>query len=372
MYPPIATTPEIDALVAQHAPVAIGVSGGKDSCALALALPPWLDERGHKGPRVLIHSDLGVVEWEDSLPTCERLAEATGLELVVVRRKAGGMMERWEQRWRNNAQRYADLSCVQLILPWSTPSMRFCTGELKTDVITAYLKKRFPGQRILSASGIRRDESTKRKKSPIFKPQKKLLVVSKATAGFDWHPILDWTKEDVFALAAERNFRMHEAYTVYGSSRVSCWACIMSSAADLRAALKNERKHPLYRRMVDLELASTFGFQGDQWLADLAPELLASEAAAAIPKRKEAAEFRQLAEAKIPEHLLYEDGWPTVVPSLQEAQILATVRTLVADAVHLDVSCTKPQEIVDRYKELMALKAVKTKKKKRTGKAGAA
>jgi hypothetical protein len=52
-----------------------------------LALIPYLDAIGHHGPRVLIHSDLGQVEWKDSLPTCERLAARLGLELIVVRRQ---------------------------------------------------------------------------------------------------------------------------------------------------------------------------------------------------------------------------------------------------------------------------------------------
>lgn len=86
------------------------------------------------------------MEWEKSLPKCEELASAIGWELAIARREAGGMMERWEGRWENNVRRYADLSCLRLILPWSTPSMRFCTSELKIAVIASYLMKRFPGQ----------------------------------------------------------------------------------------------------------------------------------------------------------------------------------------------------------------------------------
>jgi hypothetical protein len=65
----VVVTDEIAALLAAGAPVAIGVSGGKDSCAAALATVEHLDAIGHQGPRVLIHSDLGRVEWRDSLPT---------------------------------------------------------------------------------------------------------------------------------------------------------------------------------------------------------------------------------------------------------------------------------------------------------------
>ena len=93
----VATTPEIDAMLRLDCVVAIGVSGGKDSDACALAVCAHLDKIGHIGPRVLIHADLGVVEWKDSAPSCERLAAHLGLELMTVNRKAGDMMDRWER-----------------------------------------------------------------------------------------------------------------------------------------------------------------------------------------------------------------------------------------------------------------------------------
>lgn len=71
---PVAVTPEIETQLAAGAVVAIGVSGGKDSAAVAIRLAEYLDGIGHTGPCLLIHSDLGRVEWRDSLPTCERLA----------------------------------------------------------------------------------------------------------------------------------------------------------------------------------------------------------------------------------------------------------------------------------------------------------
>ena len=70
----------ITEMLAADSPVAVGVSGGKDSCAAAIATVEYLRAIGHTGPIVLVHSDLGDanpalnVEWDDSLPTCERLA----------------------------------------------------------------------------------------------------------------------------------------------------------------------------------------------------------------------------------------------------------------------------------------------------------
>ena len=255
---PVVTDDTIAALLASNAPVAIGVSGGKDSCACALATVAHLDAIGHAGPRVLVHSDLGRVEWKESLPVCERLAALLGLELIVVRRAAGDMMDRWLTRWSNNVERYATLECVKLILPWSTPSMRFCTSELKTAVICRELVRRFPGRTIVSASGIRRDESAKRKKAPIAKEQAKLTSITHKTRGYDWNPIIEWSTPDVFAFLAARGFALHEAYTTYKTSRVSCVFCIMGSADDLAASTTCPRLPEALSR-IEMEAESAMG-----------------------------------------------------------------------------------------------------------------
>lgn len=137
-------TPAIEQLLAANVVVAIGVSGGKDGTAAALQVNQHLNRIGHTGPRVLVHADLSRVEWKDSLPSCQRLADHLGWELMVVKRAGGDLMDRWQGRWHTNVARYGDLSCVKLILPWSTPAMRFCTSEAKSSPITAALRKRFP------------------------------------------------------------------------------------------------------------------------------------------------------------------------------------------------------------------------------------
>lgn len=357
----ISTTPEVEALIAADAPVAIGVSGGKDSCAAAFATVDYLEAVGHRGPQVLVHSDLGRVEWKDSLPTCQRLADRLDRELIVLRRSAGDMMDRWQARWASSVERYRSLSCVKLILPWSTPSMRFCTSELKTDVITRDLVRRFPGSTILSVSGIRADESSQRSKAPIFKPQAKLTSAKYATRGLDWHPILGWSRDDVFAYMALKGFDPHEAYPRYGSSRVSCCYCIMSTLADLIAAASCPDNHDIYREMVALEIASTFAFQGDRWLGDVAPDLLGPEMMAGLAAAKQAAARRVEIESRIPPHLLYTAGWPTCMPTEAEARMLAEVRLDVAGAVGLAVDFTTPESILARYHDLMVQAASKRK-----------
>jgi PP-loop superfamily ATP-utilizing enzyme len=52
----------------KDASVAIRVSGGKDSSAVAIRIIDYLGQIGDAGQRVLIHSDPGRVEWRQSLP----------------------------------------------------------------------------------------------------------------------------------------------------------------------------------------------------------------------------------------------------------------------------------------------------------------
>lgn len=345
---------EIADMLGRDAVVAVGVSGGKDSDACAIAVARHLESIGHKGPRLLVHSDLGRIEWKDSLPSCERLAQKLGWELLVVRRNAGEMLDRWEGRWRNNVTRYEDLSCVKLILPWSTPSMRFCTSELKTAVIASALKKRFPKEDIINVIGIRRQESTSRSKMPVWTPHAGLT--RKASVGVTWNAIIDWPVQDVAYAIQDAGLPLHEAYTKYGASRVSCCFCIMSSEADLIASALCEDNHEPYIRMVELEAKSSFAFQGNRWLSDVAPHILPQVLRIRVQKAKEIAAQRQVIEAEIPEHLLYTSGWPTHLPTREEAELLARVRRQVSTLLGLNARCLDATSVLDRYASLLALK----------------
>ena len=374
---------EIRTLLAEDAPCALGISGGKDSCTMAIAVVEHLRAIGHKGPVVLVHADLGDpdpalnVEWTDSLPTCERLATFLGVPLIVTRRAAGGMMKRWIKRWENNVKRYAQLSCVKVILPWSTPSMRFCTSELKSAPIASELVKRFPGRKIISACGIRREEGNGRELSartnaPTSKPNKRLTNKRLGTSGVDWNPIAAWTEQEVFAFCAARGFQMHEGYGL-GMRRISCTFCIMQDLSDQRVSASVAANVPVMRTIIGLEARSTFAFQGSRWLGDLAPQLLDDQTLAALASAKDRAAKRVEIEKLIPKHLLYTKGWPTVMPTEAEAELLCSVRREVADLLGIEIRYTEPAKIIARYAELMeqnaAKEAAKAKKKSKKSKA---
>ncbi|WP_259665473.1 phosphoadenosine phosphosulfate reductase domain-containing protein [Rhizobium bangladeshense] len=345
-------TDDVEKLISTNAPVAIGVSGGKDSQAAALATLRHLDAVGHTGPRILIHADLGSVEWDDSLRICEELSDYLNCELVVVRRRAGDLMDRWERRWFLSKSRYETLSSVTLIPCWSTPSMRFCTSELKTHVIMAELKRRFKGQKILNVIGVRRDESAARARMSIADPDPAAQV-------WTWRPIIERTTDEVFDMIDSSGLQPHPAYRIHGMTRVSCRFCIMSSIADLTAASAVEESHDIYRRMVQLEIDSSFAFQGARWLGDIAPHLLTVEMRGDHWLAKSRAARRVEIEKHITKPMLYVKGWPTRMLTDEEANILCDVRNRVTELYGFKSDRLTVDSIHQRYADLLDEKAQK-------------
>ncbi len=151
---------------------------------------------------------------------------------------------------------------------------------------------------------------------------------------------------------------LHEAYRVYGSGRVSCSFCIMSSVADLLAAVRCEDNHEVYRLLVELEAISGFGFQGNRWLGDVAPHLLDADLRARLARAKEINTKRKQIEDRIPNHLLYQRGWPVAVPSRAEAELLAGVRREVAAISGIGAKYLEADSIIARYEALMVEKTI--------------
>ena len=353
----IESSPEIAMALGLNAPVFVGVSGGRDSQALAYRVCAHLDDIGHRGQRFLIHADLGRVEWRDSLPVCERLAQRLGVELVVVRRRAGDMMDRWLSRWSGNVGRYANLECVKLIMPWSSASQRFCTSELKSQVLAREMRRRFPSGDVVSAVGIRREESANRARMPAWKRDERLT--RKCGIGHTWNPLLAWRRQEVNDYVRSRGDVLHEAYRIYGTTRVSCAFCVLGSEHDLRASSNCADNQAIYRELVELEAISSFSFQSNRWLGDVAPDLLDASLRARLQEAKERAGRRVAAEARLPEHLLFVRGWPTVMPTAEEGQLIADVRREVAVAVGLKVNHTDRDSVLARYQELIAAAVAK-------------
>jgi 3'-phosphoadenosine 5'-phosphosulfate sulfotransferase (PAPS reductase)/FAD synthetase len=364
-------TPEILDLLKAGAPVSFSVSGGKDGSAAALLVNRYLDSIGHpKARRQLIHADLGSIEWEDSFPSVQRLGTFLDLPVKVVRRKAGGMVERWLSRWEANVNRYKNLSSVLVISPWSSASLRFCTSELKLDPIGTYMKswarELSPGNPIdlISVLGLRRDESARRAKAPVVSPFLKASLPKSGIRTLSWNPILNLSTADVFRIHHEFGLPLHMGYGL-GNTRISCLFCVLGNINDLTVASQQAQARGVLHQLVGLEVDSLFSFQSGRWLGTVNPEALPGDLRSRLVGAIKRTEERRAIEAEIPKSLHYTKGWPTSLPSATEAALIASVRNRVAALYGWDpatMAGMTPLAVLARYTQLMDEAAAKAPK----------
>lgn len=313
--------------------VALNLSGGKDSTMSAHAANAILDKIGHpRERRILIHADLGRAEWRSTPATVEAQAAQIGLPLIVTRRAAGDMVARFEQRYEQGWSLYSDLKLARLRGPWSHSGGRFCTAEMKRDVLHRYLTTAYPGQTIISVLGIRHAESPGRSKTPISKVDVKLARAN-GTNGILWHPSIHISTEQVFAYHAQHGLILHEAYEQWGSTRLSCAFCVLASRQDIRISANVPQNLELYRYLVDIEIATGFSFQQGGWLCDVAPGQLLATQQERISRAKAYAAERKRREAGISAAFLKAAANNDDVRSVSDADAaaIASSRQLNAD-----------------------------------------
>jgi len=276
---------QIRAELEAGAHLAISISGGKDSQAMLSALVRAHREHGWKGELFAIHADLGRMEWTETPAFVEELAARYGVKLVITRREKGDLVDRMQDRMTQLEGTGKPF--------WPSSAQRYCTSDLKRDPIDKALR-RHHSYRIVVAIGIRADESPARARKPMCAPRSRIETAQRRAT--DWHPIFEWTEEDVWnelgwTLEQVNNKRAeyrlapkgageedvafigwnaHPAY-IYGNERLSCALCIMASKNDL---LNGARRHPeLFNTLLEMERTSGCTFTQKLSLAELAEEI---------------------------------------------------------------------------------------------------
>lgn len=234
IFPVLDTIPaQIDSLIARGALFVINHSGGKDSQAMYLLLCGLVPA----AQRVIVHADLGEVEWPGAV---DQIKATTAGEPLHVCRSRRGLLQMIEERGM-----------------FPSPSQRQCTSDLKRGPIERTVRavtreRKAAGIEawglVVNCMGMRAEESPGRSKLTPFKRHE-----GNSKAGrewYDWLPIHDLTTVEVFTRIAAAGQSPHWVYAA-GMSRFSCCFCIMSNKADLTTAA---RLNPdLYRRYADLE-----------------------------------------------------------------------------------------------------------------------
>jgi 3'-phosphoadenosine 5'-phosphosulfate sulfotransferase (PAPS reductase)/FAD synthetase len=241
--------------------IVINSSAGKDSQAMLDYVTHLARIAGVEDRIIVVHADLGRVEWKGTKELFETQAAHYGHKTVVVSRIGGVSPGRGKSRHfrpldgREDAltyeagEEYGDiLDYVARRGKWPDAANRWCTADFKTAPVRKLLPalakqtrtetgKKQP--RILNCLGMRAQESPKRKKMLAFETEKEATTGAKHVDR--WLPIHDWTVEQVWARIKESGVPHHEAYDL-GMPRLSCVFCVMATGQK-GAALKVAGKH---------------------------------------------------------------------------------------------------------------------------------
>lgn len=246
--------------------VLVNSSAGKDSQAMLDYLIELADAQGVSRDRfVVVHCDLGRVEWEGTAELAAEQAAHYGLRFEIVRRDLGDLLTQVEQRHA------ANLANDKHQAPWPSSTARWCTSDQKTSQalklitrLTAELAHLGRQARILNCLGIRAQESPARAKKAAFEVEKK---ASNGKRHVDrWLPIFAWSEEQVWDRIHASGVRYHDAYEK-GMERLSCCFCVLASKGDLLIAAKHNPA--LADEYVAVEERVGWRFTNDFSIADI-------------------------------------------------------------------------------------------------------
>ena len=238
--------------------ILLNSSAGKDSQAMIDYVTELAKRAGVAHRIVVVHADLGRVEWKGTKELFERQAAHYGHQTVVVSRMGRICPGRGKSRHfrpfdgRENALTYEKGEVYGDILDyvarrgkWPDAANRWCTADFKTApvrvLITELARQTHENQgvkrpRILNCLGMRAEESPKRKKMAAFEVEKQ--ATSGAKHVDRWLPIHSWTVEDVWARIRASGVEHHEAYDL-GMPRLSCCFCVLATKNALLVAGKH-------------------------------------------------------------------------------------------------------------------------------------
>lgn len=245
MTPPDAVLRAVDA----GALVVRNDSGGKDSTTMNL----YLDAFVPPAQSLHIHATLGECEWPGAEDSARQNAQHSGTTLHIVQASTGLL-----QKVLGRIIKRPDAPC------WPAPRTRYCTSDLKTRPIEAYVR-RYADQHgfttIINTLGLRADESKNRAQKPQWMVnaaharQERTFKNGRHVPGrtwFDYLPIHQFTTEQVFGTIREAGRRPHHAYDL-GNERMSCVFCLFASRCDLRnGAVHNPHLYHKYGWMEQL------------------------------------------------------------------------------------------------------------------------
>ncbi|WP_435057580.1 phosphoadenosine phosphosulfate reductase family protein [Streptomyces sp. bgisy060] len=230
--------------------ILLNSSGGKDSQAMASHVCRLAARLGLLHRVVIVHADLGDIEWEGTRRLAEEQARLLGVRFEVVKAEGGDLLARTVARYfklKSKAENEAraqglDPANVTVAPAWPSSAARWCTSDLKRGPIRK-LMTRLVGElghlgrpvRILNCLGQRAAESAPRAKLAAVEIDRPASNGKRHVT--TWRPVHGWSDAEVWKEIARSGLPYHEAYD-WGMSRLSCSFCVLGCEADVVLAAR--------------------------------------------------------------------------------------------------------------------------------------
>lgn len=211
----------------------VSFSGGKDSTAMLLRM---IEE---KMPiDIILFCDTGL-EFPEMEEHVNKVEEYIGRPITRLKAEKDFMYWATEHKHVIKTDKAPNLKPGDTAIGYGYPTLRarWCTKNLKTEVINSYLKSLRDDYEIIEYVGIAVDEQ-ERVKDKVY-------------------PLVMWkmTETDCLKYCYDRGFTWGGLYEIW--DRVSCWCCPLQSLNDLRKLKKNRPHLWLKLKILDYKMGFT-------------------------------------------------------------------------------------------------------------------
>ncbi|MFH8465961.1 phosphoadenosine phosphosulfate reductase family protein [Streptomyces sp. NPDC017991] len=230
--------------------ILLNSSGGKDSQAMASHVCALAAKLGLLHRIVVVHADLGDIEWANTRKLAEEQARRLGVRFEVVKAEGGDLLARTVARFfklKAKAETEAreqglDPAAAKVAPAWPSSSARWCTSDLKRGPIRKLMTRLVNERgdlgrpvRILNCLGQRAAESAPRAKLAAVEIDRPASNGKRHVT--TWRPVHGWSDVEVWKEIARSGLPYHEAYD-WGMSRLSCSFCVLGCEADVVLAAR--------------------------------------------------------------------------------------------------------------------------------------
>lgn len=243
--------------------ILINSSGGKDSQTMLREVYNMAVTQDVVGRLVVVHADLGRVEWANTKELAHAQAFYYGLPFEAIARPQGDLLAHVKERrmWPSSTTRYC-----------TSDHKRGQVGKIITALSNSHPHSFYRKIKVLNCMGFRAEESAARAKRKPFETDHRN---SNGKRRVDtWLPIFAWTERQVWESIKAARVPHHSAYDL-GMPRLSCVFCIFAPKPAL--VLAGRHNPELLQEYVDLEAEIGHKFRLDTSMAEVQQAVFAGE-----------------------------------------------------------------------------------------------